>query len=163
MSAAWWSVVWTRCWSPCPLQMASGSFTVLRCASRGHRDWGAIRTIGTACAVRIVDRVGRKQRPIPALGVAGGIRIVRIRAQLAAVISLLVVEPWRIGREGIPRRLIAEWTAIRTEWIVDPVRCKGTPRSLWIGHRILVVRIRTQFPKVFGGDSNRTEKGQEEK
>ncbi len=32
---------------------------------------GAVGTIGTACAVRIVDGVGRIRRAVPAVGVAG--------------------------------------------------------------------------------------------
>ncbi len=78
---------------------------------------GAVRAIGTACAVRIVDGVGRKRRSIPPVGVASGIGIVRVGAQLATVVSLLILEPRCVGREGIPRLLIAEWTAVRAEGI----------------------------------------------
>lgn len=50
-----------------------------------------------------------------------------MRAQLAAVISLLVVEPWRISRERVRRRLIGKGTAVGAVGIVDGVRRKGTP------------------------------------
>lgn len=124
---------------------------------------GALGVIGTACAVRIIDIVGRKWRSVPAVGVAGGIRIIRIGAQLAPVGPLLVIEPWRVRREGILRRLIAERTAVRIEGIVDSVRRKRTPRPVRIGRRVLLVRIRAQFPEVFGGGRKRYEKEQEEK
>jgi len=62
---------------------------------------GAVGAIGIACAIRIVDGIGRKRRPVAAVGVAGGVRIVRIGAQLAAIIALLAIEPWRVGRKWI--------------------------------------------------------------
>ncbi len=116
---------------------------------------GAIGAIGTACGVRIVDGIGRKRRPVPAVGVAGRLGIVRIGAQLAAVVSSLVVKPWRVGREWIPRRLDAERTAVRAEAIVDPVRRKRTPRPERIGRRVLLVRVGAQFSKVFSGGRKR--------
>ena len=72
-----------------------------------------------------------------------------------AVIPLLVIKPWRVGREGIRRRLIAELTAVRTEGIVDSVRRKWTPRPVQIGRRVLLIRIRAQFPEVLRIDGNR--------
>jgi len=74
---------------------------------------GTIGAIGTACAVGIVNGIWRKPGSVPAVGVAGRIRIVRIGAQLAAVISLLVMKPRRIGGERIRRRLIAEYSGPR--------------------------------------------------
>ena len=100
---------------------------------------------------------------VSAVGVTGLIRIVRIGAQLAAVLPLVVIEPWRIGRKGIPRRLIAEWTAVRAEGIVDSARRKGTPRPEWIGRRVLLVRIRAQISEIFRGGKERGEKEQEDK
>ncbi len=45
--------------------------------------------------------------------------------------------------------MIAKRTAVRTEGIVDPVRRKRTARPERIGRRVLLIRIRAHFPKVF--------------
>ena len=116
---------------------------------------GTIRAKRTTCAVRIVDGVWRKPRPIPTIGIAGRIGIVWVSTQLSAVVALLIIEPWRVVREGIPGRLIAERTAVRTERIVDSVRRKGTPRPVRIGRGVLLIRIGTQVSEVFCMDGER--------
>ena len=68
---------------------------------------------------------------------------------------MLVIEPWRVGREGIRGRLIAERTAVRTEGIVDAVRRKRTPGTEGIGSGVEGIRIRAQFAEVFGVDLDR--------
>jgi len=73
---------------------------------------GTAGAVGTPGAVGVVDRVGRERR---AVGVTGRIGIIRVRAQLAVIVPLLVIEPRRIGGEGIRRRLIAEGTAVGTD------------------------------------------------
>lgn len=87
----------------------------------------------------------------------------RIGTQLPAVIALLVIEPWRVGREGIRRRLIAEGAAVRTGAIVDSVRRKWSPRPVWIGRGVLLVRIGAQFPEIFRMDGERQRQNQNEK
>ncbi|CUS37819.1 hypothetical protein COMA2_40043 [Candidatus Nitrospira nitrificans] len=67
----------------------------------------------------------------------------------------MVIEPWRVGRERIHRRLITERTAVLAEEILDPVRRKGTPRPVRIGRRVLLIRIGAEFPEIFGGGRKR--------
>ena len=52
------------------------------------------------------------------------------------IISLLVIEPWRVGGERIRRGLVAEWTAVGAEGIVDAVRFEWAAGSEGIGRRI---------------------------
>jgi len=73
---------------------------------------GTAGAVGIPGAVGILDRVRRIRRAIAAIGVTGRIRIIRIRAQLAPVVTLLIVEPWGVRRIGIRRRLIAEGTSL---------------------------------------------------
>jgi len=53
-------------------------------------------------AERIVDRVMRERIAVTAVGVTGRIRIIRVRAQLAAIVSLLVVKPRRVCPAVVP-------------------------------------------------------------
>ena len=98
---------------------------------------GTAGVIGTPGAEGIVDGVWGKRRSIAAVGVTGRIRIIRVLAQFAAVISLLVIQPRRIGGKRIRRRLIAEGTAI-PEGIGGGLRIEG---------------IRTQLAEIFRLDS----------
>ena len=60
-----WPVVMTAAGGPADLSRSVDS----QAAAVGIG--GAVGAIGTACAVRIVDGVGRKPRPVPAVGVSG--------------------------------------------------------------------------------------------
>ncbi len=64
---------------------------------------GTAGTVGTPGAEGIVDRVRRDRRAVAAVGVTGRIGVERVRAQLAAVVPLLVVEPRRIRGDRIGR------------------------------------------------------------
>ena len=85
----------------------------------------AVGIRGTAGVVRIpgaegiLNRVRRIRRAVAAVGVAGRVRVVRIRAQLTPVLTLLIVEPWGVRRIGIGGRLIAKG-------IVQAVRLEGS-------------------------------------
>ena len=122
---------------------------------------GAAGAIGTPDAVGILDRVRRERRAVAAVGVTGRIKIIGVRAQLAAIVSLLVIEPRCIGGEGIRRRLIAEGTAVGTEGIVQAVRLEGTAGPEGIGRGIRIVRIRAQFAEIFRVDRERQWQQQE--
>jgi hypothetical protein len=78
---------------------------------------GTAGVVGIPDAVGVVDRVRREGKPVAAVGVAGRIRIIRVRAEFAAIVPLLVIQPRRIGGERIRRRLIAEGTAVGAEGI----------------------------------------------
>ena len=60
---------------------------------------GAVRISG---AVGILDRVRRERRAVAAVGVARRIRIIRVRAELAAIVSLLVITPRSIWPAVVP-------------------------------------------------------------
>jgi len=113
---------------------------------------GTAGAVGIPGAVGIFDRVRREGRAIAAVGVTRRIRIIRVRAELAAVVPLLVIEPRRIGGERIRRRLIAEGTAIGAEGIVDAVRLEGAASSEGIGRGFRIVRIRAQLAEIFRVD-----------
>ena len=121
----------------------------------------AVGVRGTAGAVGIpgtegiVDRVRRERRAVAAVGVTGRIRIIRVRAQLAAIVPLLVVEPRRIGGERIRRRLIAVGTAVGIEGIVHTIRLEGAAGPEGIGRGIRIVRIRAQLAEIFCMDGER--------
>ncbi len=86
---------------------------------------GTAGAVGIPGTVRILDRVRRVGRAVATIGVTGRIRIIRVRAKLASVLTLVIVELWGVSRIGIRRRLIAEGTAIGAEGIVDAVRLEG--------------------------------------
>ena len=71
--------------------------------------------------------------------------------------SLLVIEPWRVGGEGIRRGLIAEWTAVGAKLVVDAVRFEWTAGSEGIGRRVRVIRIGAQIAELFGLDTEGNE------
>ncbi len=60
---------------------------------------GAVRIFG---AVGILNRVWREGRAVATAGGAGRIRILRVRAQLAAIVLLLVIQPRRICPAVVP-------------------------------------------------------------
>ena len=64
---------------------------------------GTAGVVGIPRAEGIVDRVRRERRAVAALGVTGRIRIIWVRAQLAPVLTLLIVEPGGVRRIGIRR------------------------------------------------------------
>ena len=72
-----------------------------------------------------------------------------VRAQLAAIVPLLVVEPWGVSRIGIRGRLIAEGTAVGAEGIVQAVRLEGASGSVGIGRGIRIERIGAQLAGIF--------------
>lgn len=76
---------------------------------------------GTPRAVGIVQRLRRVGGAVAAIAIAGGIGIVGIGAELAAIVPLLIVEPGRVGGIGIGGRLVAEPAAVGAEGIVDAV------------------------------------------
>jgi hypothetical protein len=86
---------------------------------------GTAGAVGIPGAVGILDRVRRIRRAVAAVGVTGRVGVVRVRAQLAPVLTLLIVEPRCICGERIRRRLIAEGTAVGAEEIVQAVRLEG--------------------------------------
>lgn len=65
---------------------------------------------GTAEAVKtpgiegIVDGIGRKRKAVAAVGVPGRIRIIRVHAELAMLVSLLFVEPRGIRPAVVPMK-----------------------------------------------------------
>ena len=98
-----------------------------------------------------------------AVGVTGRIGIIRVRAQLAVIVPLLVIEPRRVGGERIRRRLIAEGTAIGTEGIVQAVRLEGAAGSERIGRGFRVERIGAQLAEIFRVDGERQWQQHEQK
>ena len=93
---------------------------------------GTAGAVGTPGAVGILDRVRRKRRAVAAMGVAGRVRIIRVRAELAAIVSLLIVEPWGVRCEGIRGRLITEGTAVGVKGLLMPSGLRGfPPRMDW--------------------------------
>ena len=124
---------------------------------------GTAGAVGTPGAVGILDRVRRERRAVAAVGVTGRIRIIRVRAELAPVLTLLIIEPWGVRRIGIRRRLIAEGTAVGAEGIVDAVRLEGASGSVGIGRGIRIVRIRAQLAEIFRVDGERQWQQQEQK
>ena len=82
---------------------------------------GTAGAVGIPGAVWILDRVRRERRALAAAGVAGRVGVIRVCAQLAAIVPLLVIQARRIGGEGIRRRLIAVGTAVWAEGVVDAV------------------------------------------
>jgi hypothetical protein len=113
---------------------------------------GTAGAVGIPGAEGILDRVRRIRRAVAAVGVTGRIRVVRVRAQLAPVLTLLIVESWGVSRIGIRRRLIAEGTTVGTEGIVQTVRFEGTSSPKGIGRGIKIERIRTQLAEIFRVD-----------
>ncbi len=86
---------------------------------------GTAGVVGTPGAVGIVDRVRRKRRAVAAVGVTRRIRIIQVRAELAAIVPLLVIQPRRICGERIRRRLIVERTAVGAEGICQTIGREG--------------------------------------
>ncbi len=116
---------------------------------------GTAGVVGIPSAERINDRVRRIRRAGAAEGVARRVGVVRVRAELAVIVPLLVVEPRCIRCKGIRRRLIAEGTAIGAEGIVDAVRFEGASGSVRIGRGIRIERIRAQLAEIFRVDGAR--------
>ena len=82
---------------------------------------GTAGAVGIPGAEGIVDRVRGERRTVAAVGVTGRIGVIRVRAQLAAIVPLLVIESRSIGGERILRRLVTGGTAVGTEGIVQAV------------------------------------------
>lgn len=101
-----------RSWSDSANGLASFNSEAEAVGIRGTAGAG-----GTPDAEGILDRVGRERRAVAAVVVTSRIRLIRVRAQLAAIVPLLVIEPRGVSRIGIRSRLIAEGTAGGTEWI----------------------------------------------
>ena len=123
---------------------------------------GTVGTIRTASPEGIGDGVLGKRRAVAAEGVARRVGFVQVRAQLAAIVPLLVIEPWRVRRKGVRRRLIAERTAVRTKRIVDAVRFEWAAGSEGIGRRVRIKRIGAQITEIFGRGGERKQQEQEE-
>ena len=123
---------------------------------------GTAGVVGIPGAEGIVDRVRRERRAVAAVGVTGRIRIIRVRAQLAAIVPLLVIQPRRICGERIRRRLVAEGTAVGTEGIVQAVRLEGASSPEGIGRGIRIERIRAQLAEIFRVDGERQQQDVEE-
>ena len=70
-----------------------------------------VGTIRTASPEGIVDGVRRERRTVAAEGITRGVGVVGVRAQLATIISLLVIESWRVveGTSG------SEWMECRVK------------------------------------------------
>ena len=136
----------------CVVQAGSASLNP-QAAAVGIR--GTAGAIGAPGAVGILDRVRREGRAVAAVGVTGRIRIERIRTELAAIVPLLVVEPWGVRRIGIRGRLITVRAAIGAEGIVDAVRLEGAASSEGVGGGFRIVRIRAQLAEIFGVDGER--------
>ncbi len=88
---------------------------------------------GAAGAIGVVQRLRRKRRAVPAELVAGRIRIVGVAAEFTPIVSLLIVQLWRVGGERVRGRLVAEGTAVGAKRIVHSIRRKGTSLPEWIG------------------------------
>jgi hypothetical protein len=113
---------------------------------------GVVRISG---AVGILDRIRRVRRTIATVGVTGRIRIIGVRAELAAVVPLLVIQARRIGSERIRGRLVAEVTTVGTEGIVQAVWLEGASGSVGIGGGLRIVRVRAQLAEIFRMDGDR--------
>ncbi len=59
--------------------------------------------------------------------------------------------------------MIAEWTAVRAEGIVQAIRFEGASGPEWIGRGIRIVRIGTQFAEVFRVDGEQQREQPEKK
>jgi len=116
---------------------------------------GIAGAVGIPGAVGVVDRVRREGGAVAAVGVAGRIGVIRVRAQLTPVLTLLVIQPRRIGGERIRRRLITVGTAVGAEGIVDAVRLEGAAGSVGIGRGIRIVGVRAQLAEIFRVDRER--------
>ena len=116
---------------------------------------GTTRVVRIPGAEGILDRVRRERRAVAAVGVTRRIRIIRVRTELAAIVPLLIVEPWGVRRIGIRCRLITEGTAVGTEGIVDAVWLEGASGSVGIGRGSRVERIRAQLAEIFRMDRER--------
>mgnify|MGYP001566339290 CR=1 FL=1 len=116
---------------------------------------GTAGVVGIAGTVGILDRVRRERRAVAAVGVARRIGIIRVRAQLAPVLTLLIVEPWGVSRIGICRRLVAEGTAVGAERIVQAVQLERASSTEGIGSGIKIERIRAQLAETFRVDGER--------
>ena len=106
---------------------------------------GTAGAVGVPSAEGVVDRVRRVRRAVAAVGVTRRVGVVCVRAQLTAIVPRLVIQPRRIGGKGIRRRLIAEWTAVGTEGIVQGVRLEGASGSVGIGRGVRIERIGAQL------------------
>lgn len=94
---------------------------------------GIVRTveaIGIAGAKLIVERVRGIRIPVSAVSVAGRIRIIRVRAELAPVLTPLIVEHWGVGRIGIRGRLITVGVPVTTELVCDAVGSERIPGAI---------------------------------
>ena len=111
----------------------------------------AAGTVGIAGAEGIVDGVLGERRAVAAVVVTRRIGVVGVRAQLAVIISLLVIEPWRVGGERIRRGLVAERTTVGTEGIFDAVRVEWASGSEGIDRRVRIKRIGVQIAEIVGG------------
>ena len=138
----------------------SAPFNSPAAAIRIRRTTGAVGIPGT---VGILDRVRRIRRAVATIGVAGRVRIIRVRAQLAPVLTLLIVEPWGVCGEGIRHCLIAVGAAVGTEGIVDAPRLEGAAGSERIGRGIRIVRTRAQLAEIFRSSRSWTEEKEKEK
>jgi len=123
---------------------------------------GTAWAVGTPGAEGIVDRVWRERRAVAAVGVTRRIRIIRVRAELAAIVPLLVIDPRGVRRIGIRCRLITIGTTVGAEGVVDTIRLKGAASPEWIGRGIRIVRIRAQLAEIFRVDSEREWQQQEQ-
>jgi len=83
-----------------------------------------------------------------------------VRAQLAAIVPLLVIQPWCVRGKWIRRRLIAEGTAVGTEGIVQAVRLEGASCPEGIGRGFRIERIRAQLAEIFRPSRSGTEEKQ---
>ena len=88
---------------------------------------GTAGAIGIPGAEGIVDRVRRIRRAVATVGVTRRVGIIRVRAQLAPVLTLLIVELGGVSRIGIRRRLVAEGTAVGLKGLFRPSALKGLP------------------------------------
>ena len=111
---------------------------------------GAVRT---SRAVGIVDRVRRIRRAITAVGVTGRVRIIRIRTQLAPVLSFLVIETWGLSRIGVGGGLITVGAPITTKLVGDAVGGERTPGAICIGGGVRIELIRTEIAEIFSVNS----------
>lgn len=57
---------------------------------------------GISVAEGVVDRVRRERRAVATVRVTGRIRIIQIRAQIAAMVSLLIIQPRSICTAVVP-------------------------------------------------------------
>lgn len=108
-------------------------------------------------AKRIVERVGGIGIPIPAVGIAHRIGIVLVRAELAAVVSLLIVQTGCLGRVGVGGGLIAVRTAIDPKLVRHAVGGVGIADSVWIGDRVRIEFVGREVAEIFSVDGERDE------